>query len=152
MDSIIGWFLKIGNGIFIHLWSKPRLKMVKIINEEGYLGNIYITMEVQNRKNCELEIYKLYGMHVSIPKLLLVNDYANKLPVTIKPFQHEKLVLFFNWNLFCDYYGNVTSESIKEVCELISESTIMLNSNQGNYKRTFSRQEKKCVIKALALY
>lgn len=143
MDSIIGWFLKIGNGVFIHLWSKPRLKMVKLINHGGYLGNIYITMEVQNRRNCALEIYELYGTHVSISKVLLVDEYSNKLPVTIKPFQREELVLFFNWNLFCSYYGNVTSESVKEACELIFESKIVLNSSQGNYERVFSQQEKK---------
>ena len=123
--------------------------MLKTINEGGFLGNIYITMKVQNRKNCELEVYELYGTHVSISETLLVDDDANKLPVIIKPFQHEKLVLFFNWNLFCGYSGNVTSESIKEVCELISESTIILNSNQGNYKHTFSRQEKKQLRNAL---
>lgn len=149
MDSVIGWFLKIINSVFTYLWSKPRMKMLKTINEGGFLGNIYITMEVQNRKNCELEIYELYGTPVSISATLLVDDYANKLPVIIKPFQHEKLVLFFNWNSFCNDSGNITSESIKEVCELISESTIILNSNQGNYKRAFSRQEKKQLRKAL---
>ncbi|RTL12910.1 MAG: hypothetical protein EKK54_02315 [Neisseriaceae bacterium] len=143
MDSVIGWFLKISDSVFIHLWSKPRMKMIEIINEGGLFGNIYITLGVQNKKNLELEIYELYGAHKNISEILPIHDYENKLPVTIKPFQHEKLVLVFNWTLFYNYYGNVTSESINEVCELISESTIMLNSNQGNYKHTFSRQEKK---------
>lgn len=148
MDSIIGWFLKKIDCVFVYLWSKPRIKIIKTVNEGGPFGNIYITVEVQNIKNFELEIYKLCGTHVSISKILLVDGYTNKLPVTIKPFQHQKLVLFFNWNLFCNHYDNI-SWSINEVCELISESTIILNSNQGNYKRAFSRQEKKQLRKAL---